>query len=478
METFEQLRNLLQSPEGAAILAAAYKASGTTNAVIPPHGPNALFNYPGVSPGVVATIVTPTGIEDFLEQAGHVRMSQDTREIFAILTGQTASSGTEPTSGCNEDVPIPGDLKICRQTFPFGELTMKSKPIQVDRAGELLNRSEPLDLRLLNDPFAALPQPQPLTIGEVLRSTVAKALAELTLDIRRRHARLIWTGNPANTATNTGGYQEYNGFERVVNTGKTDVVSGVACPAADSYLYDFGNAIIQNNASLTMQTIREAFRHLSRLASDVGIDNVGWVFVMRYQLFLALVDIWACAYYSYRCYSAFPGGGAPSVEATGATIQLREAMLQGQFLLIDGQRVPVIIDNTATELNVGGGNFQSDVYLLPLTSPTFNDTGGQITYMEYFNYRGPYGMAAEVGRLGPDNEYGVSPDGRFAIFYLGGTAFCKQVMIRTRKRVVCRAPFLAARIQNLRYNVYVHEREWQPNTSFFQDGGATSWFGE
>src|ERR1041384_7233079 len=105
---------------------ATTKASGTTGGVIPPHGQNALFNVPGVSPGIVSAIVKPNGIEDWLEARGHVRMSNETNPLYGILTGQTASSGTEPTDPCSENVPIAGDLKMCLQTWVFSEFTMKS----------------------------------------------------------------------------------------------------------------------------------------------------------------------------------------------------------------------------------------------------------------------------------------------------------------------------------------------------------------
>lgn len=481
----QQLANFLASPEGAAMLrvmmaSATTKASAVTGGVIPPHGQNALFNTPGVNPGIVATIVKPNGIEDFLEQAGHVRSSMDLSPLFGIMTGQTASSGDEPTDPCDEDVPVPGDLKMCYQTWVFGEMTMKTKPIRVDNAGELINRSEPLDLRLLNNPFGSLPEAVAVPATELFRNKLAKAVAELSLDFKRRYARLIYTGNPSNTVGSTGGYLEFNGLERIVNTGYVNSIGGAACSAADSYVQDASNAIIQNTASATVTRYREAWRSRRKLADDVGLNGVQWAWVMRYQKFLALVDIWACAYYTYRCYTAAPSGTTANafVDASGAAIQLRESMLEGNFLLIDGVRVPVIIDNTLEELNVGGGNFQSDSYLLPLTGPDFSDTGGQITYLEYFNYRGPYGMQQVINAMGPQDEYRVSSDGRFAIHFLGGTSFCKQVEMRTRKRIICRAPFLAARIDNERYNVYVHEREWQPNTSFFENGGNTSFYGE
>jgi hypothetical protein len=114
------------------------------------------------------------------------------------------------------------------------------------------------------------------------------------------------------------------------------------------------------------------------------------------------------------------------------------------------------------------------VYLLPLKSATL---GGQLLYVDYFDYLGPFGMGVILKQLGPQDEYRVSPDGRFAIHFLGGVSFCKQVEIRTRKRIILRAPFLAARLQDAQYAVYIHEREWAPNTSFYVDGGLTSFAG-
>jgi hypothetical protein len=100
-----------------------------------------------------------------------------------------------------------------------------------------------------------------------------------------------------------------------------------------------------------------------------------------------------------------------------------------------------------------------------------------LLYLDYFDYRGPFGMQDIINQLGPQDEYRVSPDGRFAIHFLGGTSFCKQVEIRTRKRIILRAPFLAARIEDLQYAVNAHEREWEPGTSFYENGGATSFAG-
>ena len=100
-----------------------------------------------------------------------------------------------------------------------------------------------------------------------------------------------------------------------------------------------------------------------------------------------------------------------------------------------------------------------------------------LSYMEYFDYRGPYGMQSALGDMAPDQIYKVSGDGRFAMMLLSPQSFCRQVLMRTRKRLIMRTPFLAARIDDIRYNVYIHERDPQPGTSFFQDGGNTSFPG-
>lgn len=457
------------------IIGARLKDSGTTGLAIPPHGYHALWNQPGVEPGVMTTYIGPRGIEQALEAMGHVQKSQYLNPVFQILTGQTASSGDEPTTPCDENVPIPGDLKVCNQTWPFGEFTMKTKPIRVDNAGELINRSEPLDLRLLNNPFAAAGQIVPSGSQNLFRNKLTKAVVELTNDFKRRYARLVWTGSPVNTAASTGGYLEYNGLERLVVDSYKDVFSGVACSAANAKVIT-SSFNVQTQASAFVTQMIETYRMRQKLAEDLLVTDVEFVWVMRWQAFLAATNVWPCAYNTYRCYNAAPGGSSIVIDMSAAEQNaMRQSMRDGMYLLIDGEKVPVIVDATMHEANIGGGLFQSDVYLLPLKSATL---GGQLLYIDYFDYRGPFGMQEIISQLGPQDEYRVSPDGRFAIHFLSGVSFCKQVEIRTRKRIILRAPFLAARIEGVTYTVYEHEREWQPGTSFYEDGGQTSFAGQ
>ena len=457
-----------------------FKASGA-NPGIPSTGYNGLFNTPGLDPNIVTTYIPPTGLENFLEMAGHVRTSVYDNPIFGIITGQTGSQGEEPTAGCDENVPTPGNLKLCQQTWGFGEMTMKSEVIEMDKLGKLINRGSPIDLQLLNNPFASnvASQITPQNPNDFFRSTVAKLTLELANDFKRRYARLIWDGNPQNTSGSTGGYKEFNGLNRIINTGYQDVISQAACSAADSLVMDFNNGIVQNNAVGIVRMIVETYRDRQYLAEQTQFGQVNYAWVMRKQLFLALTEVWPCAYYTYRCYTASPAGSnSTAFVDAGTQAAMRDSMRAGQFLLIDGVQVPVIIDNTMTETNAGNGNFQSNMYLLPLSAPgKFGDTNGQLTYVEYFDYRAQYGAQSGFQAMGPDNIYKVSGDGRFIAVLLSPTAFCRQVMMRTSKRIIMRTPFLAARIDDIRYNVYIHEREWQPGTSFFVNGGNTSFEG-
>ena len=475
--TPEQIEQLVQR----AIANERLKATGT-NPGTPPTGPQGLFNTPGLNPNIVTTYIPPNGIEDYLEQSGAVRSNMYTNEVFGIITGQKASTGSEPTEPCDDNVPIAGSLKMCQQTWPFGEITMKSQVIRLDTSGQLMNSGSPIGLNLLNDPFNTelANQVVPQSPTDMFRSTVAKLTVELANDFKRRYARLVWTGNPSNTSASAGGYLEFNGLDRIINTGYRDSITGAACAAADSLVMDFSSAIAQNNAAKTVRWFVEATRAQKYLATQIDFGQVNFAWVMRYQLFLSLTEIWPCAYYTFRCYTAAPSGSTATAFVDAQTqVALRDSMRAGMYLLIDGVQVPVIIDNTLAEENVGGGNFESNAYLLPLSAPgKFGDSDGKLTYMEYFNYNGPFGMSQALQGIPNPQVFKVSGDGRFVMMMLPPTNFCVQLLMRTRKRLIVRTPFLAARIDNIRYNVYNHEREWQPDTSFFVNGGNTSFAGQ
>jgi hypothetical protein len=68
----------------------------------------------------------------------------------------------------------------------------------------------------------------------------------------------------------------------------------------------------------------------------------------------------------------------------------------------------------------------------------------------------------------------VLDNGRFLFAKLAPTHTCVQVEMIERPRLILLTPFLAARFQNLRYTYSIHEREWDPASPYFVNGGSST----
>jgi hypothetical protein len=466
-----------------AALEQALKASPTSPLVTPPHGPGGLFNTPGLERGIVNAMVQPLpGLLGELIRRGHVRTGVYTSPVFGILTGQTASTGTEPTAAC---VPgrMPGNFKLCQQVWPFGQMTMTSQVIRLQDAGQLVNRGESVDLNLIGNPFADIAKPLQISPEQMFRSKWAKAVLELVNAINRDYCGLVFTGDPANTAGSEG-YIEYNGLDKIINTGYADAVTQQACPAADSLVVNsLAGLNVTSNGEAYVSTIVEVYDLMSYTATRQGLGPVEWAFVMKRGLFRALTEIWPCTYRTYRCYTASPGDNAQIVLDGNAMAQQVVDMRKGQYLLIDGVEVPVIIDDCLSETFInnalpGGGLWESDFYLVPLRSPAFTDTDGMITYLDHFDYRAP-GAAQSIIQDAKIQSYGqVSTDGRYLILNETPTYGCFVVSLWTRPRLIVRAPFLAARFTDARYQKRFNERSPFPGNPYNLNGGVYSFAGQ
>jgi hypothetical protein len=196
---------------------------------------------------------------------------------------------------------MPGNLKLCKQTWPFGQLTMTSPVIRLQDAGQVINTGETLDLQLIGNPFADLPQITPVSPQQLFVSRYAKALVELLNAIRRDYCGLVFTGNPANTAGSEG-YIEFNGLDRLINTGYRDVETTALCPAADSQVVSsLAGLNIQESGADYVETLVELYDLLDYTARRLFLGDVTWAFVGRRGAFRALTEVWPCTYRTYRC---------------------------------------------------------------------------------------------------------------------------------------------------------------------------------
>lgn len=439
-------------------LIAKMKAVGTPPNAQYLHGRGGLLSTPGLDPNIISAMVMPQGLASTIP----VRLSNQTDMIVGILTGLTASSGSEPTAAC-ADFPQAGNFKLCMQTLPFGRIGRETQILQVDRVGEVTNRGEFLDHTVINNPFARTEAIPPFDARNFLRDEAQRALAALVAAIGRDYARIFYTGSPVNTA-GSAGYIEYNGLDRLINTGYRDAVTGQLCPAADSWIASFGDANVATDASNTVRQITEILNSRRYLAQQLNI-NVSWRLVMRYALFRALTEIWPCAYLTSRC--TLPSGNTSFMDA-GEQVRMRDDMRNNHYLLVDGERVEVVIDDAIAQTDPAAGVHESAIYFVP------NGTVGGVPLL-YWDFYDMRGANPAIEALTPQGSFQVLGGGRYLLHRKPPTNECIQARMIARPRLILRAPFLAARLTDVRYTTYINERSPFPADPAFYNGGNTTY---
>lgn len=451
----------------------ATKAVGSTPTASYGHGRGGIFSYPGLERPVFSALILPRqGLHSLLP----VRTSPYDSPLYGIFTGVTASEGEEPSGVC-DDPPTTGLSKMCTHTFVWGRQSRQTKVIQLDRVGQLINRSEFTDLQFLGGPWqnttqATVPTvPGATGMNGVLNTEMGKALFELAVAWSRDFSEELYSGNPANNSAG-GGRKYYYGLDMLINTGYRDAESGTACPAADSIVKSAAAFGTVNAAGSTyVSWITNIYRRLKHIASLAGLDPVTWVLTMREDLFYELTEVWPCAYATYRCNSAgtFDASQVQNVD-TQWMIDMRDAMRTGQYLLVDGQQLPVAIDDAIAETTTDGATFSSTIYFVPLSVLG----GTPVTYLETFNMDMPGGPMDAARIMAPDGSYYTSDGGRFLWHRKPPTNMCVQLLALTVPRILLLTPHLAARLTNVTYTPLAHLRDWDPDASFYADGGRTS----
>lgn len=449
------------SPDAVQILnllaSAAFKDAGTS-AGAPLHGPGGLLGYPGLNKQIVNAMIMPRGIAGRIP----VMKSVNTNELYPVLTGQLASTGSEPSTACS-DWPVVGSFKTCIQTFPFGQQGRQSQVLNIKYAGQAINRGEFRDNVLLGKPGGDLPTPGPINWQRIFQSEYEYKLGELFNGYTRDYARYTYTGNKSTTAGSQG-WMQYDGLNQQIKTGKIDTRSGGRCAAVDSLVVDFNGTSINSSGGTVYSLLANAINNMERLGEQLGLD-VKWAITMRYGAWLTITSVWPCIYATTGCIA---GANIVRTSSLEEQTNMRDQMRRARMLPIEGKEYEVIIDDTITETVAAGGvtgTYQSDIYLLPLTV-----NGQPSLFWEYFDMNAE--AVAAASKMAPSGYFDVLDDGRFLFSLLSPTHTCVQVEIVERPRLILLTPFLAARFQNLRYTYSIHEREWDPASEYFVNGGS------
>lgn len=420
------------------------------------HGPNGLLRYPGVDPTMYHLIVGALpGLMGEIPTAPTVQMNP----IFQVITGVTEGSGDEPATVC-DDAPIGGQFKTAMVTYPFGRYMRATQEVDLGRLGQRVDRAEPLDLRLANQLPELIPWARDSGAPtDILTNEMNRIFYTRAIEFHRLLAKQIWTGNPTNN--NAGlGYMEFMGLEGQVNTNWKDAITGSAVPDLNPIIRTFGESIHGDGAgNRLVRNISNMWRMLNDLALRTRIGNVRWAFVMRPSLYYELTSLWACAYMEQMCSSA---GDIVFNVNMNDQIALRDDMRRNNYLVIEGQRVEVILDDAIPESEEDPGVFQSDVYLLPISV-----NGTAAIYFQYYDF----GNGELMQAIGNGVLARVMANGAF-LDTPSQKLYCFSFQARIEPRLIMRTPWLAGRLNDVQYAPYATPRQPFPDDPYYTEPGG------
>lgn len=428
---------------------------------IPPHGPGGMITYPGVRPQMYN--LTPR-VGNFTKKLPLIK-NPNAKERREFITGVTAQTGTNPTSTCGTP-PKSGNMKVAQIDVEFGEFYKGSDTIKVADAGLRVDRAD-INRTLLNPSDELSENPfVPIPIGataDSFNTYLGKLYMEFGQGAMLDFAVVDWRGDPTkdNTQTQLGFISEFLGFDGWIKTGYTDVVSGATVPSLDSqvllYNATLGSGFVENAS--------DQFRALKMQAELSNTPNTIWEIVVHPRAKYSIFDMWACNYATARCLPDATNGRRLDVEAV---TDLRDTMYEGNYLLIDGERVSVSTDaGIAATQAEATGIWTSDFYFIPMD----DGKGNPLAYHEFLPRDASNKDLSEII---------ASTGGRFREmnngFYLMTwevAKFCITYYFTAKARLILERPDLAGRIDNVSFTSNVKMNDPFPGATYHRNGGTT-----
>jgi len=463
----------LQALADAYVQASPQTIQKATGAPVGPyvHGPGGLFGVRGLSQDIISTHTQITGS---LGEMIPIQSSIDTDPLFPYITGFLRSDQQEKDAVC-DPAEEAAPFKTCIQTTIFGRKEFKTRELELNRLGQRINRGEFLDLRLVNSPLVN-------QMGGLMRAylglsdqaaglagnDIVMRMVEVGVAFQRWICPNVYTGNPANSS-NGGGYKEFMGLDILIGTTKVDAITGQTCPSLYSDIKDFGYRDVSSTVDPTIvRTITTMYRILTRKAVQQNMAPLDLRIVMREPLFYELTRVWPCQYNTDGCGTA--DSTTQEVNMNDA-VRFRDDMRNNMYLLIDGRKVPVIIDDcimeetTADNDTIPLGGYSSDIYFVP-----FAARGGTIRtlYWEYFDY------STSVLPKMPNRLPDFWSDGGVFLWTYDTHQWCLDYTAKMEPRLILRTPQFAGRLQNVVYTPLQHGDDALPSQAYWKDGGVTS----
>jgi hypothetical protein len=421
-----------------------------------------LFSKPGVRPQRLSALVRPPS--EIFRNIGLER-SEYINELLEIMTGQQAATGTNATGWCG-DPPGVGLLKKANQNYVFGSYFVKSDLNAIPDIGQLRNRAD-VPAEIVN----AGPTANPLIPDLMYR--MADTRSQLQSDLYRVGVQaeraldivmILGDTSLASNATRHGFVKEFKGLDAQIKTGYTDSDLGVAVPALDSIVISYNAAVdgTDANSENIIAVVHDLVYAARSRAERTGVTGAQWAFVMREELFRSIASAWACSYNVYKC--SVSGAGINQMATD--TRRFLDEMMTGRYLLVDGVEYPVLYSEGIPQDSLGANQFKSDLYFVPFTSDQMD-----LLRMEYFPMDNQY--LKEFTEFAGADDITTMNNGLW-IAGVRHNGFCREYLFGMKLRLILEAPWLAGRVDDIRYTFRAQIRNAQTADSwFYRNGGVT-----
>jgi hypothetical protein len=449
-DVFERQNALMKEAQDAV---KSVNAGQTANKL---HGPTGLFSTPGLERDVISSVMRPQSFASALPVLPTV--TEDPR--FPSLTGfATDMTGTQPALPCN-DAPV-AQMKGCNLTARFGQLRFDTNTIDIAETFMQVNRGEMRDL-VLRGRLLGMTNLQPSSIDEAgviniltkSEMVIAGTLAE------RELSKQIWQGSVA--------LKQFPGLDAQIATGIKDADTEVACPALDSDIKDFAYDLIGGSGRDIVEYLSSMMFYLETNAQSMGLDPVSFMIVMRPELWFELSSVWPIKYNTNKNV-AVPTNNMVMIDGRQNIVD-RDQMRNSMYLDINGKRYPVMVDtgifehNNVNNANCLPGQYASSIYVLPLTI----QGNFPVLYREYMDFR-----AADSNSTLLKGMQTFWTDNGIYSWAIEENKWCYKLALRTKQRIVLRAPHLAGKLQRVKYVPLQHVRSAYPGDPYNFSGGVS-----
>jgi hypothetical protein len=409
-----------------------YKATGNPSSDAYLYVNGGLFGRCDGNPVLVNALVGPIGFESVLDWVG----TNTEREFFDAWTG-IPDTGNEQSTACGDCPTV--DLEACAQFYCFGRFCRQTQELQFDRIGLHGNGSIPKKVLFGNitDVSGNVLIRQGETIENIFQVQVAAAGYHLAL----KNSELLWAGDPCN---NSESYMEYIGFQNIINTGKVDAYTQLACDAMDSFLMDMNFQNFTTDGALAVRRwFKRVVDQLKMRANRAGLDwNSAEMYIVMQD------DLWDCVARVYSCAGldlcSVGETNNRNVSSSDQAQARYEEYLSREALPIGGRWYPVVLDSQIPETTGQANGICSDIYFI-----TTRISGETVTWGQYQDFNQTYGKVRQemISVFGSD-DIGITDNGRFALVR-DNSRGCFDVQILTKPRIISTMPWLSGRIQNV-----------------------------